>query len=306
MAIYSRPNVPYIPEDVTVHLGEPNEPAENVTVIFPDYIKNVASNEIYPTWPESAIRANIYAQITFTLYRIFTSWYRNQGYDFDITNSSQFDQTFVPNKNYFSNISIAVDDIFTSYAIRQGELEPAYTPYCNGTTEKCDGLSKWGSVSLAKKGYNPYDILRYYYGDSLDIAKNVPVDANFEPYPLYPLQLGVFGLDVKAIQHDLNKISRNYPSIPKIFLPDGVFREDTKDSVIAFQNIFNLIQDGIVGNSTWYKIKYINKSVNSIKTEISNRFAKNLQEDDFDAFDVFAKLIQQYCNKTIYSRIEEF
>lgn len=267
MAIYIRPNVPYIPEMVTVHLGEPDESAENVTIIFPDYIKNVASNELYPTWPESSIRANIYAQTTFTLCRMFTEWYRSQGYDFDITSSTQLDQTFVPNRDIFGNISIAVDDIFTSYVIKQGEQEPAFTPYCEGTTEKHKGLSKWGSVFLAEKGYTPYDILRYYYGDNIDIAKDVPVDANFESYPLYPLRLGVFGMDVRDIQNDLNKISENYPSIPKITPVDGIFGTDTKDAVITFQNIFNLIQDGVVGNATWYKIKYTYESVKGIDTE---------------------------------------
>ena len=151
------PLEPYIPRTITVHLGRPSDTgAENVTVPFPDYIKNVASSEIYPTWPDSALRANIYAQISFALNRYYTEWYRSRGYDFDITNSTQYDQAFVRGRDIFGNISDIVDDIFNSYVRRQGTIEPYFTEYCNGTTVTCPGLSQWGTVELANQGYTPY------------------------------------------------------------------------------------------------------------------------------------------------------
>ena len=156
--------LPYIPEFITVHLGAPNSNAPNVQVSFPEYIKNVASSEIYPTWPESSIRANIYAQISFALNRIYTEWYRSRGYDFDITNSTQYDQKFIQGRDIFDNVSQIVDEIFNNYVRRQGSVEPYFTQFCNGTTVTCDGLSQWGTVELARQGYTPYGILQYYYG----------------------------------------------------------------------------------------------------------------------------------------------
>ena len=139
---------PYIPETITVHLGTPDSSAQNVTVSFPDYIKNVASSEIYPTWPENAIRANVYAQISYALNRVYTEWYRSRGYDFDITNSTRYDQAFVQNRDIYDNVSDIVDEIFNNYVRRQGSVEPYFTQYCNGTTVTCDGLSQWGTLSL--------------------------------------------------------------------------------------------------------------------------------------------------------------
>lgn len=269
LVIISRPGEPFIPETIVVHLGGPEEPAENVTVSFPEYIKNVASSELYPTWPESAIRANIYAQITFALNRIFTEWYRNRGYEFDITNSTQLDQTYVPGRGIFGNISVIVDEIFNSYVARQGSIEPAFTPYCDGLDSMCDGLLQWGTVSLAESGYSPYEILQYYYGSDIDIIRDVPVNANFESYPLYPLRLGSFGRDVSIIQYELNRISKNYPSIPKIEDLNGIFGADTETAVKKFQEIFNLIPDGVVGSATWYKIKYIYNAVKGLNELIS-------------------------------------
>ena len=164
--------LPVIPEYITVHLGEPDESAQNVTVSFPDYIKNVASSEIYPTWPESALRANILAQISFALNRVYTEYYRSRGYDFDITNSTAFDQSFVYGRDIFENISQIVDEIFNDYLVREGNIEPLFAVYCNGTTVTCDGLSQWGSVELANQGLVPYDILRNYYGDDIQIISN--------------------------------------------------------------------------------------------------------------------------------------
>ncbi len=245
----------YIPEEITVHLGAPSDSsASNVRVPFADYIKNVASSEIYPTWPESAIRANIYAQISFALNRIVTEHYRSQGYNFDITNSTQYDQSFVYGRDIFENISQIVDDIFNSYIVKDNSVIPLFARYCSGTTSTCPGgLSQWGSVSLANDGFTPYRILNSYYGD-VSLVENAPVANVEESYPEQPLRIGDYGDNVKRIQVSLNRISKNYPAIPKIAFPDGLFDKPTEDAVKAFQKIFNLTQDGIVGRATWYKI----------------------------------------------------
>lgn len=256
--------LPYVPENITVHLGSPDSYAENVTLSFPDYIKNVASSEIYPTWPESAIRANIYAQISYTLNRIYTEWYRSKGYDFDITNSTRYDHYFVKDREIFENISQIVDEIFNDYIVRQGSISPLFASYCNGTTTQCDGLSQWGTVGLAEQGYIPYDILRYYYGNNIDIVENAPISANIESYPGYSLRLGSSGNEVLEIQRQLNRISSGYPSIPKISSPNGVFDVQTENAVRQFQNIFNLVQDGIVGKATWYKIKNVHNGIRQL------------------------------------------
>lgn len=249
--------LPYVPEMITVHLGPPDSPAENVTVSFPDYIKNVASSEIYPTWPENAVRANIYAQISYTLNRIYTEWYRSKGYDFDITNSTQYDHYFVKDREIFENVSQIVDEIFNDYIVRQGSIVPLFASYCNGTTSTCSGLSQWGTVDLANQGYTPYEILRYYYGNDINIIENAPISSNVESYPGFPLKLGSSGNEVLTIQRQLNRISDNYPSIPKITNLNGIFGTQTEDAVRQFQYIFNLSQDGIVGKATWYKIKNV-------------------------------------------------
>jgi len=253
--------LPFIPETITVHLGLPDQYAENVTVSFPDYIKNVASSEIYPTWPESAIRANIYAQITYALNRVYNEFYRSQGYDFDITSETQFDQKFIKGRDIYENISRIVDEIFNDYVVRQGRIDPYFTAYCNGTTTVCAGLSQWGTVSLANQGLTPYQILQYYYGDDIGIIENVPIDANIPSYPGIPLRVGSSGNDVKTIQLQLNRIRRNYPAIPLIPNPNGVFGVSTRNAVQAFQSIFNLTPDGIVGKATWYQLKYIYNGV---------------------------------------------
>ena len=213
---------PYIPQFLTVHLGAPGSNAQNVTVSFPDYIKNVASSEIYPTWPENAIRANVYAQISYALNRYYTEWYRSMGYDFDITNSTRYDQAYVQNRDIFANISDIVDDIFNEYVYRQGSVEPYFTQYCNGTTVTCDGLSQWGTVPLAEQGYGPYDILVEFYGPDINLNTDTPVRINSPSYPGLPLRLGDAGNSVRTKQVQLNRISRNYPSIPKIAPVDGV------------------------------------------------------------------------------------
>ncbi len=262
--------LPVIPETITVHLGAPDEAAANVTLPFAEYIMNVASSEIYPTWPEEAIRANIYAQISYALNRVYTEYYRSRGYDFDITNSTRFDQYFVNGRDIFSNIREIVSEIFDDYIRRQGTVEPLFAQYCNGTTVTCAGLSQWGTVSLAQAGYTPYRILQNYYGDDIDIVQNAPVGGSSATAPAEPLRLDSAGGDVRLLQIRLNRISDNYPSIPKIPYPNGIFGFETEAAVEAFQRIFNLTPDGIVGNATWYAVQRIYtavKRLNSLNSE---------------------------------------
>ena len=260
---------PVIPEFITVHLGAPSQKAQNVRIPFIDYIKNVASGEIYPTWPDAALRANIYAQISFALNRVYTEFYRSQGYDFDITSLPAYDQTFKNGRDIFDNISKIVDQIFNSYVNRRGFIEPLFASYCNGTTTTCDGLSQWGSVDLAEQGRFAYDILTYYYGDDIDIVTNVPVQPIGDSAPEIPLSLGSIGNDVRTIQLRINRVSQNYPAIPKIYPVDGIFGEETDRAVREFQKIFNLTVDGIVGNATWYRILLIFNGVKQLNSIIS-------------------------------------
>lgn len=255
---------PTIPEYVTVHLGRPNESARNVTVPFSDYIKNVASSEIYPTWPDTAIRANLYAQLSFTLNRIYTEYYRSRGYDFDITNSTSIDQSFVYGRDIFENISEIADEIFDSYIRRRGSVEPLFASYCDGAEVQCDGLSQWGTVSLAGEGLTSLDILRYYFGDDIELVTNVPVEGVGESYEGVPLRLGSVGNSVRLVQVRLNRISRNYPGIPKISGPFGYFDAATRDAVEEFQSRFSLTPDGVVGSATWYAIARIYNGVKRI------------------------------------------
>ena len=249
-----------VPEYITVHLGRPDEPARNVTVPFTDYIKNVASSEIYPTWPESAIRANIIAQISIALNRVFTEFYRSQGYDFDITNSTAFDQSFQNGRDYFSNISEIVDEIFNTYVVVDNNIQPYYTEYCDGINVACNGLSQWGTVTLANQGKTPYEILQTYYGSNINL-KRADTGVNVPSYLGTPLRVGFAGQEVLNIQRQLNRISRNYPLIPLIPDTDGVFGKTTENAVKTFQDIFNLTPDGIVGEATWYAIKRVYTAV---------------------------------------------
>lgn len=248
------PNEPIIPSYITVHLAPPSQAGQNVTVPFADYIKNVASSEIYPTWPESAIRANIYAQVSYALNRIYTEYYRSRGYDFDITNSTTIDQSFVYGRDIFENISRIVDEIFNDYVVRSGSVEPYFTAYCDGREIQCEGLEQWGTVSLAEQGYTPFEILQYYYGDDIELVRNAPIGDSTPSYPNRDLSIGAIGNDVQSVQIRLNRISRNYFAIPKIYPVDGVFDSVTEEAVKEFQRAFNLTPDGIVGRGTWYKI----------------------------------------------------
>ena len=241
--------LPYIPQRITVHLGPPDSDAQNVTVTFPDYVKNVASSEIYPTWEESALRANILAITSFALNRVYTEFYRSRGYDFDITSSTAYDQFFVQGRSYFENVAQLADELYTSYLRRPGFVEPLAAKFCNGTTVTCEGLSQWGSQNLAQQGYTAPEILRSYYGD-VEIVSNAPVRGITSSYPGV-LRRGYSGPSVVVLQVMLNRISQNYPAIPKISLVDGIFGAQTEAAVIRFQEIFNLTPDGIVGRATW-------------------------------------------------------
>ena len=242
--------IPYIPERITVHLGPPNSNAENVTVSFPDYVKNVASSEIYPTWEESALRANIYAIVSFALNRVYTEWYPSRGYDFDITSSTAYDQYFVKGRSFFDNVSRLVDELFNDYLRRPGFVEPLAAKFCNGTTVTCEGLSQWGSQGLAQQGYNSNQILRSYYGD-VEIVTNAPQQGITSSYQGTPLRRGTTGPGVVTAQVMLNRISQSYPAIPKIPTVDGIFGSRTEAAVRAFQQIFDLDADGIIGPATW-------------------------------------------------------
>ena len=251
------PITPYVPQSITVHLGPPGANAENVTVSFPDYVKNVASSEIYPTWEPAAIRANVLAIISFALNRVYTEYYPSRGYPFNITSSTAYDQKFIKGRSIFENISQVVDSIFTSYIRRIGFVEPLAAKFCNGTTTTCDGLSQWGSQAMAEQGADSITILRSYYGDNIEIVTNAPVMGIRYSYPGAPVRLGDRGEAVLRIQTMLNRISRDYPAIPKVQPVDGIFGEGTEQAVIKFQQIFSLTPDGIVGSATWYKLVFL-------------------------------------------------
>ena len=277
---------PVIPSEITVHLGRPNAPAENVTVPFTDYIKNVASSEIYPTWPEAAIRANMLAQISFALNRVYTEYYRSRGYDFDITNTTSNDQAYTKDGEVYENISRIADEIFNNYIVRTGNVEPLYAQFCDGYTTTCRGLSQWGTVTLANRGLTPIEILRYYYGDNINLVYNAPMSNNTQSYPGIALRRGSFGDDVVTIKRELNRIAQNYPAIPKIAFINGVYDLETENAVKAFQRIFSLDPDGVVGKATWYKIKQVFTAVKELSdltsegltiSEVSRRYTRELR-----------------------------
>ena len=280
---------PIIPENIVIHLGAPDEDAQNVTERFQDYIANVASSEIYPSWPEEAIRANILAQISVALNRVYTEYYRSRGKDFDITSSPAYDQTYIYQRNIFSNISEIVDDIFNSYIKRKAYIEPLFATFCDGVEVSCNGLSQWGSVSLANDGLSALEILKRYYGDDIEVISNVNVENVTGTAPAVPLREGDSGRDVELIQLKLNRISRNYPGIPKIYPSDGFFGVSTTDAVKKFQEVFNLTPDGIVGHSTWYRIQNVYNGVKRLQEvnsegikikELSTQYANTLEEGD--------------------------
>lgn len=211
-----------IPDYITVHMGKPNDYARNIRVPFSEYIKNVTSSEIYPTWPNNSLLANIHAIVTFALNRVYTEWYRSRGYPFDITNSTQFDMAFVENRDIFSNISQLVDNYFNTYARRAGHRNPFFTEFCSGTTATCPGMSQWGTVALANQGLTPLQILRRYYPNDLELVMSNNIQSITESYPGMVLREGSSGPDVKRIQDFLNRIRVNYPLIPQIPNPKGI------------------------------------------------------------------------------------
>lgn len=252
-----------IPDYITVHLGVPaNSAASNVRVRFIDYVKNVTCSEIYPTWPDNSIIANVHVVVTFALNRIFTEWYRARGYNFDITNSTTVDQYFVPGRTIYQNISQIVDGIFNVYARRTGFLNPYFTEFCNGTTVTCKGLSQWGTVTLANRGFTPLQILRNYYPNDLILVQGTSGTVS-ESYPGL-LELGSSGNNVRLIQNRLNRIRVNYPAIPIISNPNGTYGPETQAAVRAFQQTFNLLVDGKVGRSTWNRISQIFTAVTKL------------------------------------------
>ena len=252
-----------IPKNITVHLGKPAASARNVTVSFRDYIANVASSEVYPTWPEQALRANIHCQISLALNRIYTEWYPSKGYTFNITNSTSYDQYYVHGRTVFEVMVRITDDIFNTYLRKRGTVNPYYSEYCDGKSVTCPGLKQWGTVTLANNGRSALQILRYYYGSSIEIVRTKNIRSIPQSYPGTPLRQGSRGTAVFTLQRQLNRIAKDYPFLGKLTV-DGVFGSRMAATVRAFQKQFNLTADGVVGRQTWYKISYIYVSVKDL------------------------------------------
>ena len=265
---------PVIPNNITVHLGAPDEAARDITIPFTDYISNVAASELYPTWPRNALIANIYTIISFTMNRIYNEWYRSKGYNFDITSSPTYDQTFIENRSTYQNIDNIVEEIFNNYVVKGDQVQPYFTRYCDGRNTTCDGLSQWGSVTLANQGKTPLQILQYYYGNDISIKYDAPVGDTTGGYPGYEIGLGNAGNPVLAIQRDLRRIRQNYPAIPDITTTVGIYDEETEAAVRKFQEIFNLPITGVVDKGTWYKIKYVYTSVKKLSDLYSEGISK--------------------------------
>ncbi len=253
-----------IPEYVVVHDGVPSDSTvPNYYVKYKDYIKNVASSEIYATWPENAIYANILAIMSVTLNRVYTEWYRNQGYNFTITSSTAYDQKWMRGRNIFENIDYLVDTIFANYLSRPGVRQPIFTSYCDGNRVTCSGLSQWGSKYLGDEGYSAIEIIRYYFGNDMYINSAQSIAGVPSSWPGYNLNIGSSGEKVRQMQQQLNRIAQNYPAIP-VIAADGIYGNRTAEAVRAFQRIFNLPQSGVVDYPTWYQISNIYVGVSRI------------------------------------------
>lgn len=240
-----------------VHDGPPNRSGQNYYVPFTDYIKNVASSEIYATWDEAAIRANVLAIISFTLNRVYTEWYRNMGYDFTVTNSTAYDQSFEYGRTIFEEISQTVDELFTTYIKRRGANQPLLAQYSDGREVVRDGwLSQWGSQELAQRGSSTVEILRYYYGDDIYLEQAEAVSGVPVSYPKTVLTIGSTGSAVATIQRQLARIGRTYSAVIRP-APDGIYGEETAAAVQAFQRVFGLPQTGVTDFATWYKISQV-------------------------------------------------
>lgn len=248
--------VVFIPDYIRVHLGLPSTTsAQTVSVPFVDYIKNVTSSEIISTWPRNSIIANIHVIVTFALNRIYTEWYPSRGYNFDISSETSHDQKYIHGRNIYASIATEVDIYFSTYARRIGYANPFFTQFCNGTTTKCEGLSQWGTVDLANRGYTPIQILHNYYPKDLELVKSDIVQGIQASYPGTALSIGSTGTSVRRIQNFLNRIRVNYPAIPQITNPNGTYGSDTANAVRVFQNTFHVgLTDGVVGPTTWNKI----------------------------------------------------
>ena len=258
-----------IPEYVIVHDGPPSDNrANNYYVTYKDYIKNVASSEIYATWPESTIYANVLAIMSFTMNRIFTEYYRGKGLDFTITSSTAYDQKWMKDRNIYENIDYIVDSIFNNYLSRPGIKQPILTSYCDGNRVTCSGLSQWGSKSLGDAGYSAIDIIHYYYGDDMYINSAEAISGVPSSWPGENLNLGSGGQKVRQLQEQLNRIARNYPLIPTV-TADGVYGPATAESVRVFQQVFDLPRTGIVDFATWYRISDIYVGVSRIAEPLS-------------------------------------
>ena len=252
-----------IPKNITVHLGKPAASARNVTVSFRDYIANVASSEVYPTWPEQARRANIHCQISLALNRIYTEWYPSKGYTFNITNSTSYDQYYVHGRTVFDVMVKLTDDIFNTYIRKTGTVNPYYSEYCDGKSVTCPGLKQWGTVTLANQGRNALSILKYYYGSDIEIVRTSNIQSIPRSYPGSPLRRGDRSTAVFTLQRQLNRITKDYPFLGLLTV-DGVFGSRMTETVKRFQKQFNLTADGVVGRQTWYKISYIYVSVKDL------------------------------------------
>ncbi|MDS0525364.1 peptidoglycan-binding protein [Clostridium sp. SHJSY1] len=255
---------PVVPEFITVHIGGPDQAGPNYRVPYKDYIKNVASSEIYSTWSTNTIRANVFCIISFTLNRIYTEWYRGKGKTFDVTNSTAYDHAFNYGRNIYDSISVIVDELFSTYVKRYGKKQPLLTQYCDGKNVQCpQWLSQWGSKYLGDQGKTPYEILTYYYGTDLQLTTAEQVKGSPSSYPGYDLKRGSRGGPVRTIQEQLNRIAQNYPLIPKLAV-DGIFGPKTEESVKVFQGIFTLPKTGVVDYATWYSISNIYVGVTRI------------------------------------------
>ena len=247
-----------IPDYITVHLGVPsNTSARNVRVKFSDYVKNVASSEIYSTWPENALLANIHAIVSFALNRVYTEWYRSRNFAFDITNSTAYDQAYREGGPVYESISRLVNEVFNTYARRIGFNNPFFTQFCNGTTVTCAGMSQWGTVPLANQGKTPLQIMHNYYPNDLELVQSDNIRGIVESFPGQSLRLGSQSEDVRRMQNYLNRIRVNFPLIPRISNPNGYFGVDTQEAVRIFQRTFKLTSDGIIGRATWNKINFL-------------------------------------------------
>ena len=267
---------PVVPNNITVHLGAPDANVRNITIPFTDYIANVASSELFPTWPENALIANIYTIISFAMNRIYNEWYRSKGYNFDITSSPAYDQTYIENRSVYSNINNIVEEIFNNYVVKGNQVQPYFTTYCDGRKTTCNGFSQWGSVTLANQGKTPLQMLQYYFGNDIKIKYDAPVGDNLSGYPGNPVGLGSAGNPVLAIQRDLRRIRKNYPAIPDITTTLGIYDQETEAAVRKFQEIFNLPITGTVDKGTWYKIKYVYTSVK----KLSDLYSEGLSEEE--------------------------